>query len=90
MNVYEFDIWRLVKRSGKFSHNAMRLQVVHARNEERARKKVTLEPSKALGTEPHLVEISAEFIYSVKKTGIVERQLFYVYSDGRAPRPVGK
>lgn len=89
MNVYEFDIWYSVKHSGKFSHTSIRYQMVHALNEERARKKLTLAQSTTMGTEPHLVETSAEFIYSVRKTGTVKKQLFYVYSNGRTPRPVG-
>ncbi len=90
MNVYEFDIWCSVRHSGKFSHTAMRFQTVHALNEERAKRKVTLAQSKTMGTEPHLIEAAAEFIYSVRKTGTVKKQLFYVYSDGRTPRPVVK
>ena len=88
MNVYEFDIWRSVKHSGEFSHNATRYQLVHALNEERARKKVTLSQAKAMGIEPHLIEVAREFIYSVRKTGTVTIQPYYVYSGGRTPRPV--
>ena len=90
MNVYEFYIWCSVTNGGEFSHNAERFQLVHSLNEKRARKKVTLEQPKTMGTEPHLVEVSGEFIYSIKKTGNVKKQMFYVYSDGRAPRPVVK
>lgn len=88
MNVYEIEIWRGVRRSGEFSHNARRSELVHALNEERARKKITLAEGKVMGQEPNLVEMSAETIYSVTKTGTVTKQMFYVYSDGRNPRQV--
>ncbi len=87
MNVYEVYIWRSVKRSGEFSHNAERVALVHARNEAEAKGKVELEPPKVYGESLGFVEISGEFIYSVTKTGTVTKQLMYVYSDGRSPRP---
>ncbi len=88
MNVYEIDIWCGVKHSGVFLHNAIRFELVHALNEERARKRIKLAEVKTMGSEPHLIEVSAEFIYSVRKTGTVTKQMYYVYSDGRSPRPV--
>ena len=89
MNVYEIDIWCSVKNDGKFSHNARRTVLVHALNEERARKKITLSPAIKLGMGGQsTVEASKETIYSVRKTGAVKKQMFYVYSDGRNPRPV--
>ena len=87
MNVYEVDIWRSVTHNGKFSHNATRQQLVHALNEERARGKVLL--AKAKDWESGMkIEASEEVIYSIKKTGTVTKQMFYVYSDGRSPRPI--
>ena len=88
MNVYDIDIWCSVRHSGVFSHTATRYQMVHALNEERAKKKVELSPARTMGKKPHLVEASAEVIYSIRKSGIVTKQMFYVYSDGRTPRPV--
>jgi len=88
MNVYDIDIWRSVKHSGVFSHNATRLVTVHALNEEMARKKITLAEGKTMGSEPHLVEASSETIYSIRKAGTVTKQMYYVYSNGRAARPV--
>ena len=90
MNVYELAIWRSVKHDGVFSHNGTRLEVIHALNEERARKKITLAPEKKYGTGgQHTIEVSGEFVYSVRRTGTVRKQVFYVYSDGRSPRPIG-
>lgn len=84
MNVFDFDIWKQVKHDGQFSHTVTRKQTVHALNEERARARIKLEPGY---TNDHL-EVSGEFIYQVKKCGTVTIQPFYVYSDGRLPRPV--
>jgi len=88
MNVYEVDIWCSVKHSGEFSHTSLRHQLVHALNEERAKKRVTLALARTMGSEPHLIEASAEFIYCIRKTGTVTKQMYYVYSDGRPSRPV--
>ena len=89
MNVYEITIWRSCKHDGVFSHNASRLELVHALNEERARKKITLSTARKYEADgQYTIETSGEFIYSVRKTGTVKKQIFYVYSDGRNPRPV--
>lgn len=87
MNTYEFDIWYQVKHNGKFSHTVTRTQLVHALNEERARNKITLQKGKTWSNAGLEIVSSDEFIYSVRKTGTVRKQMFYVYSDGRSPRP---
>jgi len=88
MNVYEFDIWRSVKHNGEFSHNVPRTQLVHALNEAKARERIILAQGKAWANGLTTIETSSEFIYSTRKTGTVTKQMFYVYSDGRTPRPV--
>ena len=88
MNVYEAHIWRSVYHSGQFSHTATRTQLIHALNEGRAKQKIVLAPEKVMGIEPHTVKASAEVIYALRKVGTVTIQRFYVYSDGRSPRPV--
>ena len=89
MNVYEIDIWTSVKHNGKFSHTVTRTVMVHALNEDRAKKKITLEPEKIYDVGSRLViNASAEFIYRLTKTGTVRKKLYYEYSDGRNPRPV--
>ena len=90
MNVYGIDIWRSVKHNGKFSHTVTRFELVHALNEERAKKKITLAKGCTWGKEPTVVETSDEFIYAIRKSGVVTKQMYYVYSDGRTPRPVVK
>jgi hypothetical protein len=85
MNVYEASIWCDVHHGSEFSHNSQRVQLIHALNEERAKKKITLAPKKTCGTD---TIISTEFIYSIRKTGTVVIKPYYVYSDGRSPRPV--
>jgi len=86
MNVYEADIWCQVKRGGVFSHTVVRRQSIHALNEERARKKITLKKGYVRDNPP--LEVTDEFIYRIKETGTVTKQMCYVYSDGRSPRPV--
>ena len=88
MNVFEIDIWRQVRHNGKFSHTVTRMELVHALNEERAKKKITLEKGKTWGKESLIIESTDEFIYGIRKTGTVTIQPYYVYSDGRSPRPV--
>jgi len=88
MNVYEFDIWTQVKHNGEFSHTVMRVDVVHALNEERARKKITLHKGKVWKDGGLEISSSDEFVYGVTKTGTVTIRPYYVYSDGRTPRPV--
>jgi len=85
MRVYEIDIWRSVYHGDKFSHTTTRLELVHALNEERAKKKITLDGEKTWGQE---ARASSETIYRIKKTGTVTIKPYYVYSDGRSPRPV--
>ncbi len=46
MNVFEIDIWRQVKRNGKFSHTITRMKLIHARNEQEAKGKVELTDGK--------------------------------------------
>ena len=88
MNTYEFDIWYQVTHNGKFSHTVIRTHLVHALKEERARKKVTLQKGKTWGEIGIEIVSGDEFIYRVRKTGTVKKQMYYVYSDGRNPRPV--
>lgn len=89
MNVFEFDIWCSVKHNGKFSHTVTRMEVIHALNKERAKKKITLQKGETRTLSGGLeITSSDEFIYSVRRTGNVTKQLFYVYSDGRTSRPV--
>jgi len=88
MNVYEIDIWKQVKRNGEFSHTVTRLELVHALNEERAKKKVILAESRKWDSSNLMIEASSEFIYNIRKTGIVTKKQYYEYSDGRSPRRV--
>lgn len=90
MNAYEVDIWCGVKRDGQWSHNVTRRELVHALNESKARQKITLAPAKTVHAACETIEVSAEFVYSIRKTGTVTIQRMYVYSDGRSPRPVVK
>lgn len=87
MNVYEAHIWCRVKHNGEFSHNGQRFELIHALNEERARKQIVLADSKTWGEGTQRVDIASEFIYSIEKTGTVKKQMYYVYSNGRSPRP---
>jgi len=87
MNVYEVDIWRSVRHNGNFSHNAIRYALVHALNEERAKKKIKLDKARTWGDKIQ-IEASDEFIYGIRKTGTVKIKPYYEYSDGRRPRPV--
>jgi len=88
MNVYDVDIWRGVYHNEKFSHTAIRYQLVHALNEERARKRITLEREKTWKNGSLEIRASDEVISSIRKAGTVTKQLYYEYSDGRTPRPV--
>ncbi|MCK5016431.1 MAG: hypothetical protein KAS32_05090 [Candidatus Peribacteraceae bacterium] len=88
MNVYDIDIWRSVHHGDKFSHNATRYQLVHALNEERAKRKVILAEEKTWENGSLVIRASSEVIYSIRKAGTVTKHLFYVYSDGRTSRPV--
>ena len=88
MNVYEFDIWKQVKRDGEFSHTCTRMELIHALNEERATSKITLAGEKTWESGGGKFVVSGEFIYAVRKTLTVVKQMYYVYSDGRGPRPV--
>jgi hypothetical protein len=88
MNAYEIDIWRGVKHNGVFSHNDVRVELVHARNEEEAREKITLREGyihNSFGACDLVIEVSSETIYSCRKIGTVCIKPFYVYSDGRSP-----
>ena len=88
MNVYEVDIWRSVYHNDKFSHTATRFQLIHALNEERAKRKITLAEEKVYTSGSLLIRATSEVIYHIQKAGSVTKQLFYVYSNGRTPRPV--
>lgn len=88
MNVYEIEIWCSVRHNGTFSHTAMRVELIHALSEERAKKKITLEEGTTQKVGSLTLEASSETIYAIRKTGTVTKQLFYAYSDGRPPRPV--
>ena len=89
MNAYEISIWRGVKHNGEFSHNIQRTELIHARNEIEARHKVTLAQGYLQNITSLQIEVSGEFIYSCRKIGTVKIEKFYVYSDGRTPRPAG-
>ena len=89
MNVYEADIWRSVYHNDKFSHTATRWQLIHALNEERAKRKITLAEEKMWESGALQIKVLSETIYSLRKSGTVTKQPFYVYSNGRTPRPVG-
>jgi len=88
MNAYGIDIWRSVKHNDKFSHNVNRFEIIHARNEAEAKNKVTLAQGYIQNLPALQIEVSNETIYSIKKIGTVKIEKFYVYSDGRTPRPV--
>lgn len=88
MNVYEIDVWRQVKNNGEFSHTVTRLELIHALNEERAKKKITLAEPKTYQRDNITTEVTGEFIYRITRTGTVTIQPYYKYSDGRSPRPV--
>jgi len=88
MNVYEIDIWQSVYNGDAFSHTVQRTELIHALNEARARNKIKLAKEKIWESGSTQIKASAEFIYSIRKTGTVTKQLYYVYSDGRTPRPV--
>jgi len=88
MNVYVFDIWRSVKHNGGFSHTVTRREIIHALNEERAKKKITLAEAKTYTFGETINEVSGEFIYRIEKEGTVIIKPYYVYSSGRTPRTV--
>jgi len=88
MNVYEISIWRSVYRNGTFSHTVQRMELVHALNKGKAKERITLAKAHVSGANPPYDEVSDEFIYSIRKTGTVTKQLYYEYSDGRPPRRV--
>jgi hypothetical protein len=88
MNVYRIDIWRSVNHGETFSHNVQRVEIVHALNKDKALKKIKLAPEKVWHSGSLEIKASSETIYSIEKTGTVTIQPFYVYSDGRTPRPV--
>ena len=87
MNVYEIDIWRSVYHGEKFTHNAQRQELIHALNEDRAKKKIELADERVWQSGTLVIRAAQEVIYSIRKTGTVTKQLYYVYSDGRTPRP---
>lgn len=92
MNAYEIDIWRGVKHNGKFVVNNSRKVLVHARNENEAKSKVTLALSKTYnysdvgkGKITLIIEVSQETVYSCIRIGTVKIERFYTYSNGRTP-----
>ena len=90
MNAYGVEIWKGVRHNDKFSHNINRFEIIHARNEVEAKNKITLAQGYIQNIPALQIEVSGEFIYSIKKMGTVKIEKFYVYSDGRTPRPVRK
>ena len=90
MNAYEIVVWRSVKHNNGFSHNDGRVVLVHARNEEEAKKKVVLRVGCVIRLIDLIIDVSAEFIYSTRKIGTVRIERFYVYSDGRSPVLIDK
>ena len=91
MNAYEVDVWRGVQHNGKFSHNDSRVELIHARNEEEARKKITLREGHVDGLTSGLnINVSSESIYSVRKIGTVKIGRFYVYTDSEGSTRVGR
>ncbi len=88
MNAYEIRIWKSVKHNDKFSHYLERKQLIHARNETQAKNKIALEKGNAHNLDNLIITVSEEYIYSTTKIGTVVIRPFYVYSDGRTPRPV--
>jgi hypothetical protein len=42
MKAYKFQIWKEINNGGKFSHNAERVETIHANNFVSAKKKITL------------------------------------------------
>lgn len=88
MNVYKADIWCSMYHSNVFSHTSVRTQLIHALNKDRAKKKIKLAAERIMGKEPNIVKASAETIYDLRKVGTVTIKPYYVYSNGRDPRPV--
>ena len=88
MNVYEIVIWCTVKHNSVFSHTVSRVEVIHALNEERAKKKLTFKEGSTQEAGTLTIEVSSETIYAIRKAGTVTKQMYYVYSDGREPKPV--
>lgn len=81
---FRVDIWYSVKHNGKFVVNNNRLEIVHARNADEARRKIVLEPAKQHIVGDLTIDSSAEFIYSIEKIGTVKvvTRKFYEYSNG--------
>ena len=90
MKAFEISIWRGVKHNDVFSHNDVRVGLVHARNEVEAREKVTLCEGRVTHLSGLDIDVSPEVIYSVRDIGVVRIKRFYVYSDGRSPVLIGK
>jgi hypothetical protein len=84
MNAYGIDIWRSVKHNGEFVTNANRFVIIHARNEQEAKTKVTLAKAYINDLPALKMEVSAEIIYSVTKLGTVRIEPFYVYSGDKS------
>ena len=89
MNAFEIELWVGVRHNGKFSHNVIRTELIHARNEQEARGKIMLKGGTTYVTGTLKIEASTEYLYSCKKIGTVRKQLYYEYSDGRRPIRVG-
>ncbi len=88
MNVFEFDIWKQVLHNGKFTHTIPRMQLVHAMSKESAREKLSLAKGSTQMVGNTEIKVSNEFVYGVRRTGTVTRQMYYEYSDGRQPIPI--
>ena len=82
MNAYRVDIWCSVKHNDKFIQNSSNAYIIHARNEEEARSKVTLRKGYTKDLPGLKLEVSNETIYSSRKVGTVIIEPYYVYSDG--------
>lgn len=67
MNGYKIVIWSSTYFGEKWSHNNMREEIVHARNEKEAGGKVTLKKE----TVHSGIKVSAESIYRVELLGMV-------------------
>lgn len=85
MNAYGIDIWRGVEHNGKFVTNANRFEVIHARNEQEAKSKITLAKGYTQELPALTIKVSAECIYSVTKLGTVKIEPYYVYSGDKSP-----
>jgi hypothetical protein len=88
MNAYKITIRKSVKHNGIFSHNVSRELIAHAKNEDEAKNKITLEKSyQELVTGNLTVDVGDEAIYSFDKIGTVHKETkeYFVYSNENYP-----